>query len=90
MDECGKRLPQSSGKPCQWDSNSVFQEYAANGVASSADSLSTSVSQSDSILETCWPSVDGTNAYQMLQEVVDLSFSILVWYLLLLLTDNRA
>lgn len=45
------------------------KENAANGVASSADSLSTSVSQSDSILETCWPSVDSIQAYQILQEV---------------------
>ncbi|KAK3927966.1 NCK-interacting protein with SH3 domain [Frankliniella fusca] len=60
LDECGRRSQQS---------NNAFHDNPANGVASSADSLSTSVSQSDSILETCWPSVDGIQAYQILQEV---------------------
>lgn len=62
LDESGRRANKSG-------SNNAFPENASNGVASSADSISTSASQSDSILETCWPSVDGTQAYQILQEV---------------------
>lgn len=67
LDECGRKVQNT--KSGQWDSSNAFQEAAANGVASSADSLSTSASQSDSILETCWPTVDSTQAYQILQEV---------------------